>query len=138
VVDGKTAIREGRYHWQYRTAHRQDVILNIKWRCSLIAMSRSPRRFCRHDRADPLSCPAIIFVRLGVLQPKIPGLIAGDDRYRPFGGHAQATPTGSRSGAPDNSQILRQIIFKTTAMRRGDFPPMCDNAAPTRPSPSVG
>lgn len=37
-----------------------------------------------------------------------------------------------------SAQILRQIIFKMTAMRRGDFPPMCDNAAPTRPSPSVG
>jgi hypothetical protein len=29
------------------------------------------------------------------------------------------------------------ILSKMTAMRRGDFPPMNDNAA-TRPSPSVG
>jgi hypothetical protein len=25
---------------------------------------------------------------------------------------------------------VRQSFFKKTAMRRGDFPPMCDNAAP--------
>ena len=121
----------GRYHVQ------EGRRLTFKWRCSLSAMWRSPRRFCRHD----------VLIRFSAQQSFLSGLAssAQDSRilwvmtaHRPFGGRDQATPTGSRSGAPDNSQILRPVIFKMTATRRGDFPPMCDNAAPTRPSPSVG
>jgi hypothetical protein len=43
----------------------------------------------------------------------------------------------SRTGAPRLDGLpegaARQIIFKMTAMRRGDFPPMCDNARARAP-----
>jgi hypothetical protein len=51
-----------------------------------------------------------------------------DYQYGKFGRSDGLVVIFEEAARQINSQILRQIIFKMTAMRRSDFPPMCDNA----------
>jgi hypothetical protein len=103
-------------------SRRLTVSANVRSRCGWRGGWRSSQRSIPRRRSTAI----------------IPGHFVGDDRSSTVCRTRQGDANREQERAPYNSQILRQIIFKMTAMRRGDFPPMCDNAAPTRPSPSVG
>src|SRR5215213_11787327 len=93
----------------------------IKWRCSLNAMWRSPRRFRRRARLIRFPVRHNHAVRFAAVSPGLPD-ISRVTGHRGFGGHAPGEVYRCRSDAPDDSQILRLLIFEMTgAVRAAPF-----------------